>query len=1001
MPDGRSRIAEELASLRRRIEDLQSLETELVQAERLFRTAADSARTADQIRSEIEARLGFVPAFFNPAMENPEVLENLWRQSRSLFYESPLPPAFREKLLARLSRYCASPYAIVTASCRLHRLGLNGGAILSLLMLPEIEDASALEREADLLRPSALEQERQRADTSADAPLITCCAALFREPERAIRIAGELRRSLGGSTFDRLVSLLAFVRTLHLWLECHPEVTYESDPQVREDLVQLLREEPKLADLFHNYYSALGRDKQRHEAEMALQASEERYRELFENAIDMIYTLDLEGQLTSVNKAAERITGFSRGELINKKLADILAPESLDVARRMSQRQAAGEGRTTAELEVIAKTGQRVALEVSTRLIYREGKPAAVQGIARDVTERKRTEAALQQANQKLEAWVVELEQRTREMTLLSEMGDMLRACLTTDEAYSVIVRVAQQVFPVQVGALYVITPSRNLVEAVAVWGESALAERVFSPDECWALRRGRVHWVQNTEVALLCKHLHKPAPEGYLCVPMMAQSEALGVLHLAQPSNVSMNEAKQRLAVTMSEHIAMALSNLRLHETLRSQSIRDPLTGLFNRRFMEESLELELRRAGRNQRSLGVIMLDLDQFKHFNDSYGHEAGDTLLRELGALLQTNIRGEDIACRYGGEEFTLILPEGSAEVTLQRANALREAIKRLDVHHRNQAIGRVTVSMGVAIFPEHGRTGPALLQAADVALYHSKDLGRDRVTLAKWKKSCALGGFGGGRGSVFLSILPCRNCGKLLHERLAVVVRNFHIAHFCVRGELRRPLKGVVLVRRPGWIHRQLPDVARPHQFLQARGIVAVRLRILFYEEFQCPEVFVHLQAVQVIPRIGLHIRPVGFVVLAAPELPGGFHSTAAGHAHGCHRVHPVRCPGQPAACQPCFAGLGEVSNEPEVNEPLVEVEPPDPGIQSNALVEKPERLGRLPRSDRVVFRKKVASGAVGRDQHGVQSCGDVEKRREVLVAHRSAIRIVPPPVILD
>ena len=196
------------------------------------------------------------------------------------------------------------------------------------------------------------------------------------------------------------------------------------------------------------------------------------------------------------------------------------------------------------------------------------------------------------------------------------------------------------------------------------------------------------------------------------------------------------MTEAKQRLAITMAEHIAMALSNLKLHETLRSQSIRDPLTGLFNRRFMEESLELELRRAGRNQRPLGVIMLDLDQFKHFNDTYGHEAGDTLLRELGTLLQGNIRGEDIACRYGGEEFTLILPEGNADVVQQRANALREAIKHLDVEHRNLPIGRVTASMGVALFPEHGRTGQALLQAADAALYRSKDLGRDRVTLAK-------------------------------------------------------------------------------------------------------------------------------------------------------------------------------------------------------------------------------------------------------------------------
>ncbi len=174
----------------------------------------------------------------------------------------------------------------------------------------------------------------------------------------------------------------------------------------------------------------------------------------------------------------------------------------------------------------------------------------------------------------------------------------------------------------------------------------------------------------------------------------------------------------------------------MKLHETLRSQSIRDPLTGLFNRRFMEESLALELRRATRNQRSLGVIMLDLDRFKHFNDTYGHDAGDTLLRELGTLLQANIRGEDIACRYGGEEFTLILPEGSAEVIQQRAEAVREAIKRLDVLHRGQPLGRIAASLGVAIFPEHGRTGEALLQAADAALYQSKAAGGDFVTTAK-------------------------------------------------------------------------------------------------------------------------------------------------------------------------------------------------------------------------------------------------------------------------
>jgi diguanylate cyclase (GGDEF)-like protein len=298
-----------------------------------------------------------------------------------------------------------------------------------------------------------------------------------------------------------------------------------------------------------------------------------------------------------------------------------------------------------------------------------------------------------------------------------------------------VIVRVAQQIFPVKVGALYVIAPSRNVVEAAAVWGDPALVERSFSPQECWALRRGRTHWVENSHAGMVCRHIHHPPSEGYMCIPMMAQSEALGILHLMQPDDIKMTDTKQRLAITMSEHIAMALSNLRLHETLRSQSIRDPLTGLFNRRFMEESLELEIRRATRNQRPLGMIMIDLDHFKYFNDNFGHEAGDLLLKELGTLLKSNIRGEDIACRYGGEEFTLILPEGTGGVTRQRAEFFREAIQRLDVHFRGHPLGKITASMGVAVFPDHGRTASALIDAADKALYRSKAAGRDKVTLA--------------------------------------------------------------------------------------------------------------------------------------------------------------------------------------------------------------------------------------------------------------------------
>jgi diguanylate cyclase (GGDEF)-like protein/PAS domain S-box-containing protein len=736
-----SPIGQELASLRKRMRDLELLERELSKAATTLNAATGqipfSDRPSEHIKAEIENRLGFFPPIFTPALESPRVLQNLWQQSLSAYHDNPLPELFKEKLFARLSVYCASPYSIVTHSCYLRRLGVSAAEILRILEQQAPSTEVEIGKLIDLLKHQH-HPLRSFPEHKSDLEnhLLGCCHFSFLKPAQAGQCNAEVRLLLGDDDYAHLIAFLAYIKTFHLWTEAHPEVSYQSDPCVRSNLLPLLRDEPRLEGLFRDYYQELGFGRQRLEAEQALRASEEKYRELFENAIDIVYTHDLEGNITSINRAAERITGYSRGESLRMNLIDFVAPEHQPIARKMVERQVTGESPATDELEILTKDGRRVALEIRSHPIFRDGVHSGVQGIARDITQRKKTEEALQLAKKNLEAWVEELEQRTREMTLLSEMGDMLRACLTTDEAYSVIVRVAQQIFPGQIGALFVIAPSRNLVEAVAAWGQPSLVERVFAPDECWALRRGRVHRVEDSQVGLLCQHLHQPAPAGYLCIPMMAQSEALGILHLSQPEAVPFTEAKHRLALAMAEHIAMALSNLKLHETLRSQSIRDPLTGLFNRRFMEESLELELRRAVRNQRPLGVIMLDLDRFKDFNDNYGHDAGDMLLRELGILLQTNIRAEDIACRFGGEEFTLILPEGSSEISRQRAETLRDAIKSLDVQHRGQPLGRITASLGVAAFPEHGRTGDALIKAADVALYASKEAGGDRVTTAK-------------------------------------------------------------------------------------------------------------------------------------------------------------------------------------------------------------------------------------------------------------------------
>ncbi len=167
----------------------------------------------------------------------------------------------------------------------------------------------------------------------------------------------------------------------------------------------------------------------------------------------------------------------------------------------------------------------------------------------------------------------------------------------------------------------------------------------------------------------------------------------------------------------------------------LREQSIRDHLTGLFNKRYLEETLEREVQRAARKQLPLGIVMLDVDYFKHINDTLGHAAGDTLLKELGKLLQEQIRYADIACRQGGDEFVLILPEASLKATKKRADDLLNKIRQLHVEYKDQILETVTISIGVAAFPNHGSTGKEVMESADAALYQAKDNGRDCIVLA--------------------------------------------------------------------------------------------------------------------------------------------------------------------------------------------------------------------------------------------------------------------------
>ena len=362
--------------------------------------------------------------------------------------------------------------------------------------------------------------------------------------------------------------------------------------------------------------------------------------------------------------------------------------------------------------------------------------------------ERGQAQNELTGAHEKLKNSMGELESRNREAGTLSEMADLLQSCFTLEEASGVIASSAQKLFQGFSGALLVFSASRNVLEATTTWGPSSPAERVFSPNDCWALRRGRLHPSSSDDGAVRCSHLGPVSRLPSLCTPLMAHGETLGILCLVTEPNgsvggqPSISEVNLKLAVSVAEQAALSFANLKLREKLRYQSVRDPLTGLFNRRYLDESLERELPNAIRKNRCLGVIMLDVDRFKRFNDTFGHDAGDTVLRELGDYLAKFIRRGDLACRYGGEEFTLILPESSLEDTRRRAEELRTSFQQLSIKHRDIVLGKVTLSLGVASLPDHGTTAVELLAAADGALLRAKEDGRDRVLVAEVASNCS-------------------------------------------------------------------------------------------------------------------------------------------------------------------------------------------------------------------------------------------------------------------
>ncbi len=471
-----------------------------------------------------------------------------------------------------------------------------------------------------------------------------------------------------------------------------------------------------------------------------LQNSEVRYRRLFETAKDGIFLLDADtGRITDVNPFLEDMLGYAHSELLGKALWEIGPVKDIAASQDAMHDLQKKEYIRYENLPLETKAGQQIQVEFVSNVYLVDGW-RVIQCNVRDITARKRAEETLRKATDELLISVAELQRRDEEMKSLIRLNDLLQSCSTQAEAYQVIAHVAVELFAGQSGCLAILDGPDQHLERVARWGDETALKASFSLEDCWALRRGQLHEVSDPRVDLLCHHFVHQPQTGYLCVPLV-QGEITGLLCLTGAAGKVIGSiTRQQLAVAVGETIKLSLSNLKLREKLREEAIHDPLTGMCNRRNLEENLGRELHRARRANSPLCAVMLDLDNFKPFNDTFGHDAGDSLLRQLGQMLRKKLRKSDISCRYGGDEFVLVLPDSSLADAQRRVEQIRVLVKELQIRNGGPPLDTITVSAGVACASEHGSTAAELLHAADNAMYAAKQAGGNRVVVYQAKES---------------------------------------------------------------------------------------------------------------------------------------------------------------------------------------------------------------------------------------------------------------------
>lgn len=357
---------------------------------------------------------------------------------------------------------------------------------------------------------------------------------------------------------------------------------------------------------------------------------------------------------------------------------------------------------------------------------------------------RERTQE-LEDSKTQLESALADIGRKQKRLVAVRNFHRLLHSANDEREAYSICGLELPKVLPESGGAIYITKASRNVLVRVAQWPENITWDETMPPEACWALRLGQSFTSDCSGTSAACRHGHQlnTSSARQICIPLVARGESLGLLSvevLQKMSEIEIQEYEEFVSHVASG-LALAMANVQLREALKVQAYHDQLTGLFNRNFLLEALQLEFHKSDRNGKPLSIVMLDIDHFKRFNDVFGHNAGDVILAEFGRTLANTFRLGDLACRFGGEEFVVLLPDATCESAQRRVNEFLAHLRKLTVRYSGQELGPITASAGVATYRVHGNDLEGLLKAADTALYASKKAGRDRASVASVAEDC--------------------------------------------------------------------------------------------------------------------------------------------------------------------------------------------------------------------------------------------------------------------